>query len=220
MTGAGGIWGAIAGQGTQALGESISNVGSWWHARQLNKKARSDWRKSLQRGPSYWRQGLERAGINPIYVFGSGSFPGTAMSLQGQTPAARGGSGANFAQNARAASLMDQERRTLQAQEGLANANAAARVGEIAEADAIAQYFGTPEGMETAKEGARRRAMGLNTFQGAMLSAIFSFLEKEGGGARGKSAELDSLRDWFYGEGGYKGKAPYDIFSGPEKERK
>lgn len=205
--------------GIDIVGNSISNIGSWWHSRQLNKKARSDWRKSLLRGPNYWRRGLVRAGINPLYVFGSGSFPGTALSLQGQAPAARHAGTA--AQSARAAALMGQEERLLAAQENRAAAETEALKGRIARSLAEAEYWLSDDGKQTAKEGARREAMGLNSFHGALLSAIFSAVEKEGGGAGAKSAEFESLRKWFFGEGEYSENAPYDIFGPPKgKEKK
>lgn len=112
------MWQALLGgavsSGNEMFSAAAGQLASMYEARRFNKKARSDWRKSLQRGPTYWRQGLERAGINPIYALGGGSFPGTNLSIQGQTTAGGRPAGGSFAASARAMELMRAEKEKIQ----------------------------------------------------------------------------------------------------------
>lgn len=89
-----GIIGAAIGDASRRESEVINNVVGFQTQRFFNRKARSDWRKSLQRGPTYWAEGLRRAGINPLYALSKGPGPGS-LTLQGRgmQPGASPGAG-------------------------------------------------------------------------------------------------------------------------------
>ena len=94
--------GALAGAGS-LLGDVWMPFVNW----AANRKARSNWRKSLQRGPSYWKQGMERAGINPLYALSKGGGPGN-LFMSGPAPSSGQGMGERAVHSAQAGAMMRQ----------------------------------------------------------------------------------------------------------------
>ncbi len=97
------IGAAAVGAGVGGGFDIGAQLGQGLYSAWANRKARSDWRKSLQRGPTYAVQGLRAAGINPLYAFGKGYNTGQ-FSQQAASPAGRGG--ASVETGARAGQLI------------------------------------------------------------------------------------------------------------------
>lgn len=85
-----GILGA-AGQMGQIESSAAGNIAQIFEARRFDRKSWERYKKSLQRGPSWWREGLRRAGINPLYAISRGSGPGTYGGMG--SPGGLGGGG-------------------------------------------------------------------------------------------------------------------------------
>lgn len=94
----GGILGAAIGELGSRERELINNVVGFQTSKYFNKKARSDWRKSLLRGPSYMMEGLRRAGLNPILAVSGGGTLGkvSPFQVQGAAQMRQGAAGGNF----------------------------------------------------------------------------------------------------------------------------
>ncbi len=58
------------GAATGALMSAGQSIGEGLFSAWSQRKSRSDWRKSLLRGPTYMMEGLRRAGLNPILAAG------------------------------------------------------------------------------------------------------------------------------------------------------
>lgn len=89
------MFGEIIGAGIGGIHDTSNAIGQGLFSAWSQAKSRSDWRKSLQRGPTYAVQGLRRAGINPLYAYGKG-FNAGSFSNQASGVSQASGAGMNL----------------------------------------------------------------------------------------------------------------------------
>ena len=114
--------GAAIGAAVGGIHDTSNEMGRGMFSAWAQAKARSDWRKSLQRGPTYAVQGLRKAGINPLFAVRSGAMGTRPFSAMAAMPTSgRGASGALA--GAQAGKMIEEQRRLMYYQVGKAIAD-------------------------------------------------------------------------------------------------
>lgn len=159
--------------GTQSIGQSIGYG--------ISKAQLGDsyniWKKSLKRGPTYRMIGLRAAGINPILAAGGGlGASSSAINLK-SNPAGMGGSGGQnpaVAQSAKNAYQAQAEKFVSEAD--LARTRSELEALSLPFARALALFYSTQQGIDTAKQGAINTNLP-NTLTGAGIKGGYNALE-------------------------------------------